>query len=144
MGIPFELILTPSNLEHFICSICRDFVENYKMIKLCEHIFCGECLDQTWTGKSNFCPECRVEFFSNDVGKSRILENLFADFIMKCSFEKCTENLTLAQYRSHIEKCNFRNISCHFCNKKIEFIDLEIHQVIHTFNILPNYLFRST
>ena len=68
------------------------------MIKLCEHNFCGKCLDQTWSGKINFCPECRVEFFSNDVGKSRILENLFADFIMKYPFEKFTENFKFAQY----------------------------------------------
>jgi len=32
--------------EEFICSICRDVLENPFVIDPCDHIFCSQCINQ--------------------------------------------------------------------------------------------------
>ena len=132
MGISLELVITPDNsekLKNFMCSICIELVENPVMIKLCEHIFCQECLN-SWSANNNCCPDCRIAYTETDVGKSRFLDNLISEFVMlQCYNENCPETFSPLLFKSHLENCDFREFICRFCSEKLIFAKSKSHLV---------------
>ena len=55
------------------CSICLDplTIEGTKLIRKCNHFFCGQCLDTLLKGQaSGSCPMCRASFRLSDLVKS--------------------------------------------------------------------------
>ena len=128
MGIAEELVIKPDDVKHFMCSICRDMVDNHVMIKLCDHIFCKECLD-FWSVDNKCCPECRIKFTENDLGKSRLFDNLISDFVMKCSNENCEKIFSPKEFRSHLTTCDFGEFFCEFCFEKMVLGDSSLHLV---------------
>lgn len=113
---------------HCVCSICHDLLANAVTLKTCDHNFCRYCIDE-WvasrrTPENIPCPDCREIFSSTrDIETPRrLLRNILADTIIKCSFENCEEVLSYNNYFSHIEKCDYNlnaQICCAFCSEKI-------------------------
>ena len=83
MGIDLDNIIDRTNVEHFICSICTQLLENAVIIPACEHMFCKECisnwahadlgtnyemdLDRRGLSILATCPDCRISFTKNDL-----------------------------------------------------------------------------
>ena len=71
MGIATENVIDATNVEHFLCSICTQLLEDVVIIRKCEHMFCRSCINQ-WIDQRKdqgirTCPDCRRYF--NDVTK---------------------------------------------------------------------------
>jgi hypothetical protein len=60
------------------CAICFEKYNRNKIILLCSHKFCKQCLE-AWSIKSNTCPMCRIDINQPLIYKKE--ESLFNKFL---------------------------------------------------------------
>ncbi|KAI9713177.1 MAG: hypothetical protein M1820_001162 [Bogoriella megaspora] len=121
--------------DNLICSICHGpFVKPVKLS--CEHIFCEECVKQTWemtqVGRTRTCPHCRSRvgnvFTRGDINK--IVLAMLDELKVRCpkQAEGCTAEVARAEVQDHVDKyCGWTEISCPSldCEEKLQRKDVE-------------------
>ena len=74
MGISIENIINGSNVDHLLCSICAELLDDVVVLRVCEHMYCRICIQQ-WMktqiteGNKPMCPDCRQCFVIKDLMK---------------------------------------------------------------------------
>jgi hypothetical protein len=113
VSIPFDLIISEDikqSLEDFMCSICQNLLVSPVCCKLCDTLYCAECLN-SWimSNPSNKCPHCRTQH--NYEMASRIIMNLLNKIKLKClNFTLGCEEIVLYEgYPNHLNSCKYRD-----------------------------------
>lgn len=136
MGIALENVVNGTNMEHFVCSICTNLLDDAVVLKSCEHMYCRECINQ-WaksekptTGASS-CPECRQTFTQADLVKPmRVVQALLSQVELNCSNNGCLELILYDNFRKHVKTCPKANIQCPSCNASVQKSQFEPHKKI--------------
>ena len=74
MGISLDNVVDGTTVDHFVCSICTNLLDDAVVLKSCEHMYCRECINQ-WSksekpaSNQTSCPECRQIFAQTDLAK---------------------------------------------------------------------------
>ena len=98
-------------IEHFICPICFNLVENLKRCNSCDKKFCGECI-RLFTNSSNstLCPCCKAPWKPKNI--DRALRDILNTLDIKCLFRNCGEVFTYNIIKTHMENCLLRLTPC--------------------------------
>ncbi|XP_054155003.1 uncharacterized protein LOC128953540 [Oppia nitens] len=96
--------------DELICSICDGVLQKPTQVVTCEHVFCGQCLDDWLREGKQTCPLDR-EFIARENGMKspRIVTNLLAKLNIKCDFESygCRVVVKLESLGKHSGQCPY-------------------------------------
>ena len=97
-----------SCIENFTCSICYSLAWDPVFCPKCDNVFCRIC--RINYGKFNKCPyRCDCTGF-REITRNELT---FLDKIsLKCPYEGCSKYVNYSNYKSHLEKCEFRLYHC--------------------------------
>ena len=51
-------LMSEQELDHFLCVICKDTVEDAQKCKTCEHMYCLLCINESLKHDQR-CPHCK-------------------------------------------------------------------------------------
>ena len=110
MGQKVNLFLNGPIDNEFICSLCRDVLQDPVMISSCEHVFCVVCITNRLTG-SKTCPKDgrNIGFRPLEQLKTppRPFLNLLNGLRRRCQFQAfgCHAVITVGTTKEHEEVC---------------------------------------
>lgn len=88
-------VVVNADVADFKCAICFGIVKKAVVVKACEHLFCGECLDD-WVRNNKSCPVDRASLKTSDlVEPSRFFRNQYNRLKMKLRLCRSMELLLL-------------------------------------------------
>eukprot|EP00299_Pterocystis_sp_00344_P010559 c4741_g1_i1.p1 GENE.c4741_g1_i1~~c4741_g1_i1.p1 ORF type:complete len:430 (-),score=73.03 c4741_g1_i1:29-1318(-) len=126
MGISSDRFVEPVD-EEFICSICRDVLDNPVTLRLCDHHFCRDCITQ-YVNTTKICPVCRGHLCISDIHSvSRPFNNLLIKQKLHCRYHSrgCEFISTVEGIPSHEKhECEYTPTWCpnegcpHYTNGK--------------------------
>ncbi|KAL7479274.1 hypothetical protein ACHAW6_005011 [Cyclotella cf. meneghiniana] len=95
--------------DELICGICFSVPYDRPVITPCEHIFCGECLEQAMK-RNKCCPNDRCPISTTDVKpleKGKLLWRIWANILVRCGNCEvgCRWKGSIAEYKGHAENC---------------------------------------
>lgn len=95
--------------ESFLCNICFQVVEDPIQHLICKKIFCAQCLNTLLcqSAKSS-CPNCRSQFFQEDLILDLNTETLLSQSYIKCV---CGQLVCYNICNSHVDNCQVYNAS---------------------------------
>ena len=135
MGIDFELIDGDFiGKEHYVCSVCKNLLENAVTLIHCQHSFCKSCIEgvDEATDDTAQCPICRTEFsVPDDVDDAfLIIRQVLSDLKLRCPFTNCTIVIGYDNFHSHKKACQFSEVKviCTFCNDSYKRRDQQLHR----------------
>ena len=106
---------------NLVCPICHSpFVDPVKLS--CEHIFCAECVTQTWEmqpGRLRSCPHCRARVGSELArwNVNKIVLAMLDELRVRCpkyaGGEGCSMVMARAEVQDHVDKyCRWVEVEC--------------------------------
>lgn len=127
---------TLSNVENFLCGICKDVAIDPVLINICEHYLCRVCVPT----HIETCPTCGSRFTGcHEIGLA--LKRVYLKIKLRCSYISCQETLTIENYALHERICPKGVYHCvHSCGFKVHVtLEDEIRQ-----HSCISYLIRET
>ena len=116
-----ELILSHITSEYFVCRICRDIVRDPVECRICEQLFCNNCLSGFIENSQEYtCPHGCVDPVFEKAGHA--FEKLMGFIYIKCKFTECLQKECIKSIKQHEDLCRYKKL------KKIE-IDVQEDQV---------------
>lgn len=120
MGINSDRFIA-GQFERFKCPVCHDVVKDPVATDPCDHMFCRSCL------VLGPCPLCRTNIIKTKP-INHVLNEFYESLKLKCSSTGCSQELTIANYKSHeaecgkCETCGFREKDSpgHNCIKNLQ------------------------
>lgn len=131
------------SLQEFICTICTG-VFHKPVIDECGHIFCNDCIVKYRKTESIDCPLNKnkissylqfVKFIEDNIGRKELhcknkkciwigkantleehLKTTCNYQIIPCTCVDCSFKIYRKDLNTHLEKCDYKEISCKFCN----------------------------
>ena len=90
--------------EDVTCPICSKLIINPVMCMNCQNTYCKKCIDQ-WSKKDKKCPNrCANPNYKRSLEKC----NTLAKLKFKC--EKCGQQISYDNVKTHMENCESNNI----------------------------------
>lgn len=136
--IPQPTLLKPESVpSDLICSICHDVpVIDPVVVKGCEHLFCGACIEASWTQK----PECPMDRRSlpnkEDIRQppSGIVLRIWSQIPIACGHhENCSWRGELGNYTEHLQRSCRNNArqraDCTTDMKRVQELENEVTQL---------------
>lgn len=114
MGIAKNRLIY-SNVELFLCGICKDVSIDPILLKECEHYLCRGCVP----ADIKECPTCE-SIFSEYVEIGHALNRVYNSIRLKCENNECEEVLTMENYVAHSIICPKGTYECPHCFFKIQ------------------------
>nr|POE72503.1 tnf receptor-associated factor 5 [Quercus suber] len=108
--------------SNLVCAICRcTFVDPIALTE-CDHCFCRECIQQSWSsqyhpaGPRGPCPSCRTPSrLGPRSATTKILVNIIDDLLVKCPQSEvgCTALIKRGEVQDHVNiYCGFALVEC--------------------------------
>ena len=125
MGYAKEIFIKPPN-DDWVCSICKDFLENPLMCPL-GHNFCKECI-YTWNIINTTCPLDSKTVKLDEFKLNLSIRNYINNNPARCI--NCAWTGIIDEYNDHIAICEFEEMECPFykCKDKILRRDMVEHE----------------
>lgn len=102
--------LTDTKLsEQLTCGICLDHAEEAVETSCCHHIFCRECLAKV---KNRICPQCRKTFKAL---VAHLARRMIGEMETFCPNKSCDVKTSRSELAYHLQKCQFRILTCSLC-----------------------------
>lgn len=98
-----------ANVEDFECPICCNVLEDPLQIKICEHMFCRQCLAQ-WFEQATSCPVDRRLIRVSDLSStSRFFRMQYNRLKIRCKFAEsgCVEIVQIENIYNHERSCQY-------------------------------------
>ena len=115
-----------SNMEEYVCGICRDVFKNAATIN-CGHTYCQYCIARSEHNFKNQCPLCRTLITQTvpDFSKRMFINGS----IIKCQHHEdgCTFKDATSRIFEHEFICSYRPFPCSLCKDTVPFRSLEYH-----------------
>ena len=94
-------------VEDFTCPICLCVVKDPIEHKQCSTLYCQGCVSQL---RKNECPSCRGPIFGDRMKSIHpiLRDRVYLKMELKCSFEGCSEIITIGGLIKHEQDCPFR------------------------------------
>lgn len=94
MGFDFEKFIDGQNLDLFKCKLCKKVLENPKVIKQCNHIYCNRCI-QKWLKNYQCCPEDKEPISQQDLIEPFLhYKTVYESLKVKCDYEQVKQNFS--------------------------------------------------
>lgn len=125
-----------SNVENFLCGICKNVVLDPVLINGCEHYLCRLCVPD----HLEVCPTCGSRFSAyHEIGLA--LKRVYLEIKLKCSYISCQDQLTIGNYALHEQTCPKGVYQCqNSCGFKAH---ITLIEEIQTHNCI-SYLIKET
>ena len=127
MGIDLDTIVGKRDAQsHLTCSICHGLLWDARILKLCDHMLCLECVEgwkkqQTDARNEVTCPECRQPCIDSDILKlPRPITNVLNEYKLNCENAGCSEISEYSDWHRHALKCQMFIETCSGCSKKMQ------------------------
>jgi hypothetical protein len=121
----------PSLLEKLSCNIpyCGTIPRNAKSFNCCKKkLICHNCLVDSLAQKKA-CPFCRTP--QTQAYPNEFAQDMIDELISKCAFVGCEHKAQLKNMIHHEKAlCEFRDVSCDYCNESVVFNKLAEHKEI--------------
>jgi len=139
MGYPLEQLVNEEGLPNeFKCPVCLEILKDPKMIKKCEHFFCGECIQQCLASADKACPICRNRASLESLRRPmREFLALLGRIEMRCKFTEnfgCGKVTTLELLEAHEDGCvmnpNVKQPCQDGCGGLIGKLEMESHDCV--------------
>lgn len=127
---------TFSNVENFLCGICKDVAIDPVLINDCEHYLCRVC----YPAHIETCPTCGSKCVGcHEIGLA--LKRVYLNIKLKCSYVSCEDTLTIENYAIHERICPKGVYQCqNSCGFKIH---VTLSEEIRQHNCI-SYLLRDS
>ena len=115
MGLDIERIIEKDTvIDHLICSICMDVLENPKQAP-CQHSFCNDCIREWLDSGNHTCPVDRQELSVQDLNQPRLLQDILNNLTLRCkNYQKgCS---LLAKYADRLQLIEHETENCSILN----------------------------
>ena len=107
--------------DNLMCPICRCPFVDPVVLRDCDHCFCRDCLNLTWTeyhpsGPSGRCPTCRTQTrLAPKSAVNKILINILDGLVVRCPKhdDGCTVEMKRGEVQDHINLyCSEAFVAC--------------------------------
>ena len=121
-------------IENMECTIDNMIPADPVMCKICQTVFCNECIS-SWRMTSSKCPLRCTPFITVPL-KDKIFKSQLRKLKIKCIYEKqgCKTLSSIFELGKHQKYCDFRTIQCDKCFKDI----CLNNQINHLINECPS------
>ena len=110
--------LDQDQLEHFLCGICENVLNDPIVTQCCRQSYCRQCIEE-WLKDGMICPNDNHAIEMGDsIQVPRFVVNFINELRIKCkSYKKgCDHVVNIENYDEHWENCKFR--CCDICGCK--------------------------
>ena len=111
-GISTDLALDELS-KNYLCMICKQIVLFPKKCKNCNMKMCKKCIKDLENEK---CLECNQITYELELTDDET--NELKKFKLKCLNKECEITTNIIDYYNHIEKCDFSEVVCNYCNNE--------------------------
>ncbi len=113
-------------IEVIECKICTGIVVNPICCKVCDNLFCKNCIKDWLERRKNECPfRCKFEEFQIRPTTKNMIHKIK---LFCCNKEKgCSEIIDYENYIKHLNNCEFNLYECIGCNMNSKKDEMKIH-----------------
>src|SRR5258708_33572963 len=97
------------------CVVCGDLPKNSQLWQCTNtHLLCSGCLQQIFiTQRPSKCPICRVPLNKDNAIRTRVLEDILTQTLVKCANVGCEQTLLYENLLQHSQgSCEYRPVKC--------------------------------
>ena len=100
--------------ENFHCSICHNVLEEPRMCRNNEQLFCLDCITEYLRVNSQTCPECNEHLSVDTLRRARLGSIYLSKLKINCDHASrgCPEFICLEELKTHVATCGYAPVLC--------------------------------
>lgn len=132
-GYPLDQFTT--NMDDYICGICKEVCRNASVLCPCGHLFCNKCIVAAYTYQIK-CPTCR-EVGAIQSSPWHIQKINGSMYRCKYTHNGCTKIDAVKRMSTHESTCEYESLVCIYCNESLLVKDHDLHHESCTKKPIP-------
>ena len=136
-------VVQPENVpKDLICAVCMSVPLKPRSLRVCEHVFCEDCILQCSGQNNSLCPMDRVPFSSSDVmsfQQGSLVFRIWSAIIIRCDNSEmgCAWTGSISDYDRHHGSCKDKRKRKRFDSDQRLIESLKEDKATLLFEVLP-------